>query len=48
MRPKLSLAVLVYDKRGTMVLRVDNTIDGFPALLYHVNRKTLPRYAAGV
>ena len=36
----------VYDKSGRLVLRVDNIIDGFPALLYHVNRKTLPRYAA--
>jgi len=33
----------VYDKAGRMVLRVDNTIDGFPALLYHVNRKTMAR-----
>jgi len=30
----------VYAKSGERVLRVDNTIDGFPALLYHVNRKT--------
>lgn len=35
----------VYDKSGRRVLRVDNIIDGFPALLYHVNRKTMPRYA---
>jgi hypothetical protein len=30
----------VYDKAGRRILRVDNTIDGFIALLYHVNRKT--------
>jgi hypothetical protein len=30
----------VYDKSGRRLLRVDNTIDGFVALLYHVNRKT--------
>ena len=30
----------VYDKAGRRLLRVDNTIDGFVALLYHVNRKT--------
>ena len=27
-------------KSGERLLRVDNTIDGFAALLYHVNRKT--------
>ena len=30
----------VYDKAGRRLLRVDNTIDGFVTLLYHVNRKT--------
>jgi hypothetical protein len=30
----------VYDKAGRRLLRVDNTIDGFVALHYHVNRKT--------
>jgi hypothetical protein len=30
----------VYDKAGSRLLRVDNTIDGFVGLLYHVNRKT--------
>jgi hypothetical protein len=30
----------VYDKAGRRILRVDNTIDGFVTLLYHVNRKT--------
>lgn len=33
----------VYDKAGRLILRVDNTIDGFVALLYHVNRKTFRR-----
>jgi hypothetical protein len=30
----------VYDRSGAMILRVDNVIDGFPSLLYHVNRHT--------
>jgi hypothetical protein len=30
----------VYDKSGHRILRVDNTIDGFVTLLYHVNRRT--------
>lgn len=30
----------VYNRSGSMILRVDNVIDGFPSLLYHVNRHT--------
>jgi hypothetical protein len=30
----------VYNTAGRRILRVDNTIDGFVTLLYHVNRRT--------